>query len=39
MSYNDNSYGLFQGQLFMQRRSLNGAALGGFIAVGDADLA
>ena len=37
MSFNDNSYGLFQGQLFMQKRSLNGAATGGFIPVGDAD--
>jgi len=37
MVYNDNSYGLFQGSLFLQRRALNGAPLGGFIPVGDAD--
>jgi hypothetical protein len=37
MAYNDQSYGLFQGTVFLQRRTLNGAALGGFIAVGDAD--
>jgi hypothetical protein len=37
MQYNDNSYGLFQGSLFLQKRALNGAAQGGFVAIGDAD--
>lgn len=37
MAYNDQSYGLFQGQVFLQRRLLNGAALGGFVPVGDCD--
>lgn len=38
MAYNDSSYGLFQGQLFIQERALNGAPLSGFEFVGDADM-
>lgn len=37
MAYNDQSYGLFQGSVFLQRRLLNGAAIGGFRPIGDAD--
>jgi len=37
MAFNDNSYGLFQGSLFLQPRDLNGAPRGGFVPVGDAD--
>jgi hypothetical protein len=38
MSFNDSSYGLFQGQLFIQERAFNGAPLSGFEFIGDADL-
>lgn len=37
MAYNDLSYGLFQGSLFLQRRQLNGLASGPMYPVGDAD--
>lgn len=37
MEYNDQSYGLFQGSVFLQRRSINGAPIGGMVGVGDAD--
>lgn len=37
MAFNDNSYFLGQGIVSLQRRSLNGAPLGGFIDVFDAD--
>lgn len=37
MAFNDSSYGLFQGQLFLATRVMNGAATSGFVAVGDAD--
>jgi len=35
--YNDANYGLFQGSLFMQRRSINGGPIGPMLQVGDAD--
>lgn len=35
--FNDNSYALLQGSLFMQRRALNGGVIGSLIPVGDAD--
>jgi hypothetical protein len=38
MAYNDNSYGLFQGQLFLAPRVMNGALTGGYKPVGDADM-
>lgn len=38
MAYNDSSYGLFQGQLFIAERGLNGAQIGGFEFVGDVDM-
>lgn len=38
MAFNDSSYGLFQGQLFIQERAFNGAPLSGFEFIGDADL-
>jgi hypothetical protein len=38
MAFNDSSYGLFQGQLFIQERSFNGAPLSGFEFIGDADM-
>jgi hypothetical protein len=38
MAYNDNSYGLFQGQLFLAPRTMNGALTGGYKPVGDADM-
>jgi hypothetical protein len=38
MAYNDSSYGLFQGQLFIQERAFNGAPLSGFEFIGDADM-
>jgi hypothetical protein len=37
MAFNDQSYGLFQGSVFLQRRLLNGAPMGGFRPIGDAD--
>ncbi len=37
MAYNDSSYGLFQGQLFAAKRTMNGAQIGGYVALGDAD--
>lgn len=37
MAYTDSSYGLFQGQLFIAERSLNGAFLTGYEFVGDVD--
>jgi hypothetical protein len=38
MAFSDSSYGLFQGQLFIQERAFNGAPLSGFEFIGDADL-
>jgi hypothetical protein len=38
MAFTDSSYGLFQGQLFIQERAFNGAPLSGFEFIGDADL-
>jgi hypothetical protein len=38
MAFNDNSYGLFQGQLFLAPRTMNGALTGGYKPVGDADM-
>jgi hypothetical protein len=38
MAFNDSSYGLFQGQLFIQERAFNGAPLSGFEFIGDADM-
>lgn len=37
MAFNDNAYALFQGSVFLQRRGLNSAAIGGFIGLGDTD--
>ncbi|MDE2455664.1 MAG: hypothetical protein KGL43_18915 [Burkholderiales bacterium] len=37
MSFNDSSYGLYQGQLFIAERSYNGALLSGFQFLGDVD--
>ncbi len=37
MPFNDSSYGLFQGQLFIAERTFNGARTTGFKFVGDAD--
>lgn len=37
MAFNDNSYGLFQGQLYGALRLMNGAQIGGFLPLGDAD--
>lgn len=37
MAFNDNSYGLFQGELFGAPRILNGAQTGGFLPFGDTD--
>jgi hypothetical protein len=38
MAFNDNSYGLFQGQLFLAARTMNGPMTGGYMPVGDADM-
>jgi len=38
MAFSDSSYGLFQGQLFIQERAFNGAPLGGFEFIGDTDM-
>lgn len=38
MAFNDNSYGLFQGQLFLASRTMNGALTSGYRPVGDADM-
>jgi hypothetical protein len=38
MAFNDSSYGLFQGQLFIAERTFNGALLTGFQFLGDCDM-
>lgn len=37
MAFNDSSYGVFQGKLFLAPRVMNGPLLGGYKDVGDAD--
>lgn len=37
MAFNDSSYGLFQGQVFIAERGLNGAQIEGFRFIGDVD--
>lgn len=37
-AFNDSSYGLFQGQLFVAERALNGAQISGFEFLGDSDI-
>jgi hypothetical protein len=37
MAFNDNAYFMGQGSVFLQKRALNGSAIGGFIALGDTD--
>lgn len=38
MAFTDSSYGLFQGSFFIAERTLNGAMLTGYQAVGDVDM-
>ncbi|MGZ3325699.1 MAG: phage tail tube protein [Xanthobacteraceae bacterium] len=38
MAFNDKSYGLFQGKVFIASRTMNGALTSGYRHVGDADM-
>ena len=37
MAFNDDSYAVIQGEIFVAKRAMNGAQTGGYLSIGDAD--